>query len=131
MMMKGCGESGASWNSPTRRKTLCYEMAEEFVQLYQGYTEKRPVARKKMQSNELIGVNVKRLRLQFNMSTASLAASSGLREGWVSRMEQGLENCTVDQLEKLARALKVETAAFFVPPPNKDEVVEGKARSRR
>jgi hypothetical protein len=46
----------------------------------------------------LIAQNVKRIRLQHNMSMASLATDSGLPEAWVTRMERGLENCTVDQL---------------------------------
>ena len=131
MVMKGCGDSNAWWNTPTLKETLCYEMAEDFVELYQGYTEKRTVPQRKMQSNELIAQNVRRIRLQHNMSTASLAIDSGLPEAWVSRMERGMENCNVDQLEKLARALKVETATFFVQPSNKQAAVETKPRSRK
>jgi len=131
MVMKGCGESYASWDSPTLKETLCYEMAEEFVELYRGYTEKRTVPQRKMQSNELIAQNVKRIRLQHNMSMASLATGSGLPEAWVTRMERGLENCNVDQLEKLARALRVETAVFFLQPSNKEASVEAKPRSRK
>ncbi len=131
MVMKGCGDSNAWWNTPTLKETLCYEMAEDFVELYQGYTEKRTVPQRKMQSNELIAQNVRRIRLQHNMSTASLAIDSGLPEAWVSRMERGMENCTVDQLEKLARALKVETATFFVQPSNKQAAAETKPRSRK
>jgi Putative metallopeptidase/Helix-turn-helix domain len=131
MVMKGCGDSNAWWNTPTLKETLCYEMAEDFVELYQGYTEKRTVPQRKMQSNELIAQNVRRIRLQHNMSMASVAIDSGLPEAWVSRMERGMENCTVDQLEKLARALKVETATFFVQPSNKQAAVETKPRSRK
>jgi hypothetical protein len=131
VVMKGCGDSNAWWNTPTLKETLCYEMAEDFVELYQGYTEKRTVPQRKMQSNELIAQNVRRIRLQHNMSTASLAIDSGLPEAWVSRMERGMENCTVDQLEKLARALKVETATFFVQPSNKQAAAETKPRSRK
>ena len=131
MVMKGCGDSNAWWNTPTLKETLCYEMAEDFVELYQGYTEKRTVPQRKMQSNELIAQNVRRIRLQHNMSMASLAIDSGLPEAWVSRMERGMENCTVDQLEKLARALKVETATFFVQPSNKQAAVETKPRARK
>jgi len=131
IVMEGCGVSYASWDPPTLKETLCYEMAEEFVELYQGYTEKRPVSQRKMQSNELIAQNVRRIRLQHNMSMASLATDAGLPEAWVTRMERGLENSTVDQLEKLARALKVETASFFMQPSHKEASVETKPRSRK
>jgi ribosome-binding protein aMBF1 (putative translation factor) len=128
--MKGCGDSYASWDPPTLKETLCYEMADEFVELYQGYTERRTVTQRKMQSNELIAQNVKRIRLQQKLSMASLATDSGMAEAYVNRIEHGLENCTVDQLEKLARALKVETAAFFMRPADKEAFVEAKPRPK-
>jgi hypothetical protein len=131
LLMKSCGEPSASWNANMLNETLCYEMAEDFVELYRGYTEKRTAAQKKMQLNELIAQNIKRIRLQHNMSMASLATDSGLPEAWVTRMERGLENSTVDQLEKLARALKVETAVFFAQPSNKEATLEAKPRSRK
>jgi hypothetical protein len=131
IVMRDCGDSYASWDPATLRETLCYDMAEEFVELYQGYTEKRPVAQRKTQSNELIAQNVKRIRLQHNMSMASVATDSGLSEAWVARMERGLENCTVDQLEKLARALKVEAAVFFAQPANRELSAETRPRSRK
>ena len=34
-------------------------------------------------------------------------------QNWVARMENGEENVTVTQLDKLAKALKVETADLF------------------
>jgi hypothetical protein len=34
--MQACGDSNAWWNAPTLKETLCYEMAEDFVELYQG-----------------------------------------------------------------------------------------------
>jgi hypothetical protein len=34
-----CGESGATWSIPDRKAILCYELADEFVQLYQAHGE--------------------------------------------------------------------------------------------
>jgi hypothetical protein len=130
VLMKGCGDSNAWWDPPTLKETLCYEMAEDFVELYRGYREKiNP--NKKMQLNQLIAQNVRRIRLQHQMSMVSLAAASGLPEAWYARMERGLENSTVDQLDKLAVALRVETAAFFVQPQNREAALDAKPRSRR
>jgi putative metallopeptidase DUF4344 len=129
IVMKACGDSNAWWHTPTLRETLCYEMAEDFVELYRGYREKSG-SRKKMTSNQLIAENVKRIRLVHKMSMEGLAAGAGLPEAWVVRMEKGLENSTVDQLEKLARALKVETSAFFVQPSQRQAALET-ARSRK
>jgi hypothetical protein len=40
MEARGCGEPNATWNAGTRTMTLCYELAAEFVELYQGYSKK-------------------------------------------------------------------------------------------
>jgi hypothetical protein len=49
MEMRSCGEVGASWQS--RRLTLCYEMAQEFAELYRDYGDKlkqlKPTRKKK------------------------------------------------------------------------------------
>jgi len=34
---RGCGEANSQWNLPTRTLTVCYEMAEDFAQLYLDY----------------------------------------------------------------------------------------------
>jgi Putative metallopeptidase/Helix-turn-helix len=130
MVMKGCGDSNAFWHTPTLRETVCYELADDFVELYQGYREK-PSPRKKMTSNQLIAENVKRIRLMHKMSMESLADDAGLPSAWLNRMERGLENSTVEQLEKLARALKVETSAFFAQPQRKEAALETGLRARK
>ncbi len=43
--MRTCGESGASWKA--RRLTLCYELAEEFAQLYYEFGGDRTVSNRK------------------------------------------------------------------------------------
>ena len=65
------------------------------------------------------------------MTTENLATDAGMPEAWMGRVERGLENCTVAQLEKLARALKVETAAFFMQPPLKEASLDAGPRSRK
>jgi hypothetical protein len=131
IVIRGCGDSNAWWDTNTLKVTLCYEMADDFVDLFKGYREKTS-PQKKMQMNVLVGLNVKRIRLQHKMSTASLAAETGLPETWVTRMEHGLENCTVDQLQKLSVALKVETATLFAPSSsNKVASVDTRARTRK
>jgi hypothetical protein len=131
IVIRDCGDSNAWWDTDTLKVTLCYEMADDFVDLFKGYREKTGL-QKKMQMNVLVGQNVKRIRLQHKMSTASLAAETGLPEAWVARMEHGLENCSVDQLQKLAVALKVETASLFVQSSNnKVASVDAKAHAHK
>ena len=131
LVMKSCGDTNAWWDPPSLTETLCYEMAEDFVELYNGYTEKKPAPGKKMALNELIARNIKRIRLAHNMSMGSLASSAGMSEAWVGRVERGLETGSVDQLEKLASALKVETAEFFMSPANKPTATAAKPRTRK
>jgi len=113
--MQTCGQPDAHWDLSTHKLTLCYEMAEEFVQLYGDSVAERKTAGK-MSQNELLALNIKRIRMAHGMSMENLASDAGLPMNWMSRMERGLENASVSQLEKLARALNTETVDFFVPP---------------
>jgi len=129
--MKSCGDSNAWWDSDTLKTTFCYEMADDFVGLFRGYREKTG-SQKKMPMNALIGQNVRRIRLAHNMTMANLSAETGLSHAWVNRVEHGLENCTVDQLQKLAVALNVETASLFAQVSNnRPAPAEAKARARK
>jgi len=109
--LQSCGESNAQWSPGKHSEMLCYEMAEEFFELYRNYGEDGKTARIAM--NELLARNIQRLRSSHNMSQETLASDSGIDQNWVKRMENGEENATVAQLEKLARALNVETAELF------------------
>jgi hypothetical protein len=42
MVARSCGEPNATWNFGARTLTLCYELANEFIQLFQGYSGKLP-----------------------------------------------------------------------------------------
>jgi transcriptional regulator with XRE-family HTH domain len=66
-----------------------------------------------MPANELLARNIKRLRIEHNMSQDHLAAGSSFNKTWVSRMERAQENASVEQLDQLARALRVETSELF------------------
>jgi hypothetical protein len=130
IVMKSCGDTNAWWDPPTLKETLCYEMADDFVELYRGYREKIP--QKKMQANQLLALNVKRIRLEHAMSMASVASALGLPKAWVSRVERGLENTRADQLDKLALALKVEPASFFEQPGSgASKTADAKPRARK
>ena len=41
LVMQSCGDANAEWNIAVRKEILCYEMADDFVDLYRGYTENR------------------------------------------------------------------------------------------
>ena len=42
MVAKSCGEPNATWNIGAKTLTLCYELANEFIELYQGYSKAIP-----------------------------------------------------------------------------------------
>ena len=42
MEARACGEPNATWTVGTRTLTLCYELTDEFIQLFQGYSRKLP-----------------------------------------------------------------------------------------
>jgi transcriptional regulator with XRE-family HTH domain len=112
LVMQSCGDANAAWKEAIRREVLCYELAQDFVALYRGYTED-PKASERMSMNQLLARNIKRLRIQQSMSQDHLAANSGVDKTWVDDMERGQQDATVAQLEQLARALRVETADLF------------------
>ena len=103
LVMKNCGHPNAWWDPPTLTETLCYEMAEDFVELYQGYTEKA-VSQKKTPANALMTQNTKRIHL-----LASEARG--------------------DEMEKLE--LNIETAVFFTRSASSQAAGSAKSQSRK
>jgi DNA-binding XRE family transcriptional regulator len=112
ILMQTCGESNAEWTPGGHKELLCYEMAEEFLELYRGYSDDKSVAGR-ITTNALLARNIRQLRSLHSMSQEGLASDSGMDQAWVNRVERGQENASVAQLEQLARALKVETAELF------------------
>jgi len=130
VVMRSCGDANAEWKIAVRQVILCYELAEDFVALYRGYTENRK-ASGRMPANELLARNIRRLRFQHSMSQDNLAADSGIDKSWLNRMERGQENASVAQLDQLARALKVETAELFKQEDAQAAQATGPAQVKR
>jgi hypothetical protein len=42
IVARSCGEPNATWNIGSKTLTLCYELANEFIELFQGYSSKLP-----------------------------------------------------------------------------------------
>jgi Putative metallopeptidase len=62
MEWRSCGEVGARWNVPAHKVTLCYELAQDFMQLFTGQ-ELQPVALNSTQGGQLpLGTTQKGLR---------------------------------------------------------------------
>jgi Putative metallopeptidase len=61
MAMASCGDANAAWVSSANTETLCYELADDFSDLYDGYTTNC-----KVQDQGLISKNVARISLAHN-----------------------------------------------------------------
>src|SRR5438477_391587 len=95
---------------------------------------KRKLSIQKLTGRELVAWNVRRLRVERDVSAEALASQSGVDRVYLSRIERALANATIDILERLASALEVEIAEFFSVPSPRDRAPEplpGGQRSRQ
>jgi Putative metallopeptidase len=59
--MRSCGDANARWTIPTRRLHVCYELAEEFVELYHDYGVGRTLAQARVAPRERIAARAPNL----------------------------------------------------------------------
>lgn len=69
-----------------------------------------------MDGRTLVARNLRKLRVERGLSQDALAVDAGLDRSFVGRIERGLENPTVDTLDRFARALGVPTAELLRVP---------------
>lgn len=67
----------------------------------------------KMDEKKLIGRRIKELRKRRGFSQEQLAEKAETSQNYLSRMERGTENPTLDKLIKLSNALEVEMWEMF------------------
>lgn len=66
-----------------------------------------------MQGRKLVGLNLRRLRVERDVSQERLAFDSGVDRSYLGGMERGEENPTVDVLDRLAATLGVPLIELF------------------
>ena len=66
-----------------------------------------------MEMKKLIGMRIKELRKKQLLSQEQLAEKADINSKYLSRMERGTENPTLDMLLKLAQSLDVEMWEIF------------------
>lgn len=66
-----------------------------------------------MDGRKLVGWNVKRIRLAQSVSQERLAFDAGVDRSYLGGVERGIENPTVDILERLANTLNVPIRELF------------------
>ncbi len=62
------------------------------------------------QVNLLVGQNVRKYRKEKGLTQEKLALEAGITSEYVSRIENGKENPTVELLFKISRVLEIELA---------------------
>jgi len=70
---------------------------------------------KRMRLRLLAAKRIRQIREGKGLSQEALADIAELHRTYVSSVERGERNVTVDSLERLADALGVDIRAFFVP----------------
>jgi transcriptional regulator with XRE-family HTH domain len=63
--------------------------------------------------------NLRRLRSKRELSQGELAMKAGTERTYVSRLEQGRKNPTVELLAALAKALSADIVELFQPIPKR------------
>lgn len=60
-----------------------------------------------------IGIVIREYRLKKNMTQEQLAFRAGLHRAYIGHVERGEKNITIENLEKIAKALKVSIRELF------------------
>lgn len=68
-----------------------------------------------MQARLLFSRNLKKHRLEKMLSQEELADLSGLHRTYVSAIERGIKNISIDNMEKLAKALNADIRELLKP----------------
>lgn len=66
------------------------------------------------------GRNLKRLRIAAGLSQEELAARSGLHRTYISSVERGNRNVSLENIFALAEALKSDPRDLLAPPEDED-----------
>ena len=69
-----------------------------------------------MEARKRVGVNVQRLRRERGLSQEELGARAKVHQTYLSQVEGGKRNASVDVLERIAQGLKTDIAELFAHP---------------
>lgn len=84
-----------------------------------------------MRGRELVGRNVRRVRVAKGVSQERLAFDAGVDRSYLGGMERGEENPTVDVLDRIAATLAVPLGELFAELTDGEAGSEGLPRGRK
>ena len=67
-----------------------------------------------MEICNLFGKNVKKYRVQSKLSQEKLGELTGLHRTYISDIERGLRSISLNNIEKLSKALNIKTYKLFI-----------------
>ena len=74
-----------------------------------------------MDAKKIVGDNIRGYRKISGWTQIQLAERAGVNSEHLSRLESGLENVTLETLEKIASKLKVDLAKLFIKESYKEK----------
>lgn len=75
-----------------------------------------------MRGRELVGKNIRRIRVEKGVSQERLAFDANVDRSYLGGIERCDENPSVDTLDKIAAILDVGILEFFLPVRDEDNV---------
>jgi transcriptional regulator with XRE-family HTH domain len=84
-----------------------------------------------MKATALVAWNLRRLRVKRALSQEALAVDAGVDRSYVGRIERGVENPTVETLDRLAKVLEVPAAELLLVPKSSDRPPPTLRRGRK
>lgn len=79
----------------------------------------------------VVGRNVRRLRVRRGISQELLAVDATMDRAHVSRIERGVENPTIQVVDRLAAALETDIRELFRPPSRGEPAPQVLRKGRR
>lgn len=83
-----------------------------------------------MDGRTILSLNLRRLRVSKGLSQERLAYDSGMDRSYVSGIERGVENPTIDVLDRLATVLEISIGELLVPAAG-EKPAEGLRKGRK
>jgi len=66
-----------------------------------------------MQRENIVGENLRKIRIKIGLTQEEVALRSGLSQGYINQLESGKRMFTQKSLEQIAKALKIPIIDFF------------------